>query len=245
MATKNIFQTWMESQQQSLENFIDTSRKFQESATAGNLADKGTDIYKSWLDKQQHIVTTANTETKESTDKLIEKGQQAAEKMVQPEKMAEAQQKLFEDWSKLTQSTMQGMEGGKKSTNMMDTARQMYTQWQSNYQNWLSSVMQPVSGMNNLNSGSDMFKKWQEMGQTAIAYQKMQIVWNDLLKNMKNMSPDFIKDMMNKQQGSNWLSSMMDSQKYKEVVDSMFQYADARKIQRFLQPNGRLPKAYV
>ena len=233
MATpKNIFQTWMESQQQSLENFIDTSRKFQESATEGKLAEKGTDIYKSWLDKQQHIVSTAGAETKQATDEIIEQSKEATEKLVQPEKMAEVQQKLFEDWSKLTKNTLDGMGSGNANKDMMETARQMYTQWQSNYQNWLSSVMQPISGINNLSAGGDMFKKWQEMGQTAMAYQKMQMVWNDLLKNMKNMSPDFIKEMMEKQ-GSNWLNSLMDSEKYKEVVDSMFQFATPDKFRDF------------
>ncbi len=55
MRTENLLETWLDAQNEALNNCLETSRKFQEAAVGGSSLEKGTDIYKEFINGQMKV----------------------------------------------------------------------------------------------------------------------------------------------------------------------------------------------
>ena len=55
-STKNYFEKMADTQNKLIENWLDTSKKFQESTVNGDVLKKGTEMFTEWQKKQQDIL---------------------------------------------------------------------------------------------------------------------------------------------------------------------------------------------
>lgn len=107
MKTENLLETWLDAQNEALNNCLETSRKFQEAAVGGTSLDKGTDIYKEFINGQMKVFkdleekasqeTTGNGEQKGSTTftPLLEKTWELQRKNL--ETLKKEQEKFLEN----------------------------------------------------------------------------------------------------------------------------------------------------
>src|SRR5688500_5673865 len=70
METKNFFDAWLATQNKMINNFSNAAQKMQEAVKSGQVAEKGSEIYKEWLNNQTEMVEAAKKQSTEDFSKI-------------------------------------------------------------------------------------------------------------------------------------------------------------------------------
>lgn len=207
MKTNNPFiDSIIETQTTVMNNWMDTTKKFQTAITNGNITDEGQNIYKEWFEKQSNLLG----------------GMQAgatnpfAFNQNKPEE-------FFKNWYNQQLNSIKQMTDfnqsiynsvanyGKPASDYMNNFATMNSSWTNIYNSWINTLNTSYDGFSkNLNSpfNKDMFKNMFESNQVYI---KAQEAFQPMLKAIQ--SNDFSAET--------W-KNIYNADNYKKVTEQLF-----------------------
>lgn len=213
-STKNFFDAWVNTQSKIVDNLIDTSKKLQESFHKGNVVEKSVEIYNDWFNSQKSIAETLLTSMKHQIG-------------------GEEKTKLWKEWLN-TQ-----LELGKKWIEIMAVNKenptfksiepsffnfeQIFRQWNGFHKHFFNSNISPFQMMNfNFNGLSG--NPFSNVFDATKTYTQMFELWQPIYKMIQSNS-----------MGVESLSKMLDMDKYKSILDGMFQLMTPEKSNTFFE----------
>ncbi|HSI90360.1 MAG TPA: poly(R)-hydroxyalkanoic acid synthase subunit PhaE [Adhaeribacter sp.] len=226
MENKNtIFDTWMEAQNKMTKNMVEMNEKLQKTMTGGEMMEKGSELYKEWLEKQKGLLnnlmgqeaTTANGETSETNGKTLNPAD------------------FYKNWMNVQNEASEKMLEMNRAfyDNLMKAQTGATAAWgnpQSLQDNWMNGFNTVFSGMNkamtdmpkfmNPNTAKDAFENMMKSTQT---YAKMYEMWQPLLQNMPKGGFD-----------AEAMKKMFDPAAYKTIIDKLFGFT----------PNGNMTQLF-
>ena len=240
MKTNNpIIDNLIEVQTETINNWVDSTKKIQTAFASGNITTEGQSIYKEWLDKQMNFLSgvqtnfTENTGTNKPEDFFKN---WYTQQMEQVKKMTDFNQNLQNSFSSF------GKNPADYAANF-GTTNHAWTNIYSNWMNTLNSTYDTFSksmpgGINkdtfkNFFEGSQVYLKLQEFWQPAFEAFKGGQFNADTLK--KFYQPDAYKQIT-EQLFHNQFSNV----NMKEVFD-----ASVKNIHEFFSKNNNLSKEYT
>lgn len=114
----NLLGVWMDTQNKAIENWASTTKKYQESASKGDLLQKGMDFYKEWFENQKALV---NNSVQQGTEKIAENSPEAVQNLLK-------QQKDFTDkWVEMMNTAFK--QPKEISENWLGESKKMYDSW--------------------------------------------------------------------------------------------------------------------
>jgi polyhydroxyalkanoate synthesis regulator phasin len=238
MKTNNqIIDNLVEAQSETINNWVDSTKKFQSAFTSGSIATEGQSIYKEWLDKQTSFLTgmQANfTKQTENPQDFFKNwyGQQ----MEQVKKMTDFNQSLQSSFANF------GKSPADYAANF-GTSNQAWTNIYNNWMNTLNSTYNTFSQSMPKGVNQDSFKNFFEGSQV---YLKLQEFWQPAFEAFKGGSfnaetlKKFYSPESYKQITEQLLNSQFNNGNMKEVFD-----ASIKNVQEFFSKNNNLSKEYT
>jgi polyhydroxyalkanoate synthase subunit PhaE len=240
MKTNNqIIDTLVEAQTEAINNWVDSTKKFQTAFTNGSIATEGQSIYKEWLDKQTTFLNgVKDNYTKQAGANNPEDffKNWYNQQMDQVKKMTDFNQSLQNSFSNF----------GKTPADYVANFGTSNQAWTNIYNNWMGTLNNTYDtfaksmpkGIN-----QDTFKNFYEGSQT---YLKLQEFWQPAFEAFKkgNFNAETLKKFYQpdayKQMTEQLFNSQFNNVNMKEVFD-----ASIKNIHEFFSKNNNLSKEYT
>ncbi len=210
--TKNFFDAWMNTQSKFVDNLMDTSKKIQETLNNGEVFEKSVELYNQWFDNQKSLTTTML---------------QALNDPVNQENTPD----FFKNWMESQ------MQIGKKwmeylnyaSSNSDDASLEkyianmqlLYDEWNQIY-NQLFTHIDADSASGKPNPFDFLKNNFSNIINNSNTYMKMFELWQPIYKMMQSNSV-----------GLDSLMKILDTNKYKEVLNGIFHFMNPEKTKNF------------
>ena len=207
-STKNFLDAWMSVQNQIADNFMDTSKKIQNSLQNNEVVGKTLELYQGWFEKQKTITDTVFSNLK---------GQGNEQQQVPS---------FVKDW--LQTQLQMGQQWGSLLNNNNSTNTQ------SSPQDWLQNVSKWYQGLSQQFQGFSPQMPTQGFGQMPQTINDMIANSQNYLR-MYEMWQGISKMTQSNTMGVENLGKMIDMGKYTEMLNGMFQFMTPEKSQNFLQ----------
>ena len=211
---KNLVDAMVETQSKTINNWVETTQKLQKAVVGGQAIDKGSDLYKDWLNNQMDIFNSAATEAKTAfTNTASQNTTEATEKSTE----------FFKNWYNSQMNSVKQMidfnqslynntvNFGKPATDLNSNFKNMNDTFTSFYTNWMNAINASYDNLSkNLTPGlgKDAFTSMFNYNTT---FNKMQEVFEPWTNAMKagNFNAETFKSLVNPTQ-------------YKEIIEKMF-----------------------
>lgn len=239
MKTNNQFiDTLVEAQTETINNWVDSTKKFQTAFTSGNIASEGQSIYKEWLDKQMNFLNgvQANFTTQAENNKPEDFFKNwYNQQMEQVKKMTDFNQSLQSSFANFGKNPVD-------YTTNFNTANQAWTNIYNNWMNALNSTYDTFSKSLPNGINKDSFRNFFEGNQV---YLKLQEFWQPAFEAFKkgNFNIETLKKFYQPESYKQITEQLMNGQfnngQMKEVFD-----ASLKNIQEFFVKNNNLSKEY-
>ena len=244
MSTQNPFiDTIIDAQKKVVTNWVDTTKKFQEAFSGGNIQSESQSIYNEWLEKQMSIFSGTHAE--------FGKNLNGSENHSKPEE-------FFQKWYNQQAANLKQMTDfnqsiynsfvnyGKNPQEYASNFATMNSAWTSVYNTWMNALNSSFETMKkNIPDAmnQEMFKKLFEGNK---AYVQLQELWSPVFKAMQNneFSMEKLKGLMNmesyKKISEQMFAPFMSNAGMTEVFDMA-----TKNMQSFFQNNNQLWKEYT
>lgn len=241
MATsQNIFESWLSSQQKSIENFVETTKKFQESVTKGDLIQKSAEIYQDWFSKQKAI-TEETTQLGQELGKQIGLNNNGAIPQfldkAQLEQFTTTQKKMLEEWMEMMKKTTETWSKFDISS-IEQEVKKMYDFWNSIYQQLSHTITQPIIQLQQIFNGQ-AFANPATMFDAMKIYSYAYQIWEQMQKAIDSADMNWLKNI----NAQDFFSNYIDQSQYKAMIDTLFPYTNPDKfkemyvqIESYLKP---------
>jgi len=238
MKTNPIFDNLIEAQTQAINNWVDSTKKFQTAMTSGSIATEGQGIYKEWLDKQMSFFSGVQANFNKNGDVKPEEffKNWYNQQLEQVKKMTDFNQSLYNSFANF----------GKNPTDYAANFNNVNQAWTNIYNTWMGALNSTYDTFAKSMPGGvnkDAFKHFFEGSQS---YLKMQEFWQPAFEAFKsgNFSADTLKKYYTpetyKQVTENLFSTWFQTANMKDVFD-----ASIKKIQDFFGNQNNLTKEYT
>ena len=201
----------VEAQTKSINNFMESTQKFQKAMMGGHIKEKGTDIYNEWLQGQLNIMGLANTTTGATTNNNNSLYNQDYYKswygnqMNMMKQMVDSNQGMYNQFINF----------GKPMQTVQDSFGGMNGTWTNMYNNYMSTINNMSTNFTNMLPNSTTKDAFSTMFQTQNVYLKMQELMQPMMTAMQNMK------------AGTWdataMTNMFDMNQYKQVTEKMFE----------------------
>lgn len=238
----HVINNLQETQTKTINNWMESTQKFQKAVTGGTVNEKSTEIYNDWLQNQMSILKgvtvpgTENTATANTTTDFND---------------------FYKNWLNAQMGTMKQsfdsnqnlyntfLNFGKPVNQVNESFTNMNSAWSGIYNNWMKTINHSYENMaHNMPSGAvkDAFTN---IYQNTNLYVKMQEIMEPIMKMTQN--GNFNMDS---------LKNMFDMNQYKQVTEKMFApfFANTnqkeffeeytKKIEAFFAGNSNTSKEY-
>jgi polyhydroxyalkanoate synthase subunit PhaE len=238
MKTNPIFENLIEAQTQAINNWVDSTRKFQSAFTSGSIAAEGQSIYKEWLDKQMSLFSGFQANFGKNAEGLKPEEffkNWYNQQLEQVKKMTDFNQSLYNSFANF----------GKNPADYTSSFSSANQAWTNIYNNWMGALNSTYDTFaKNIPGGvnKDAFKNFFEGSQV---YLKLQEFWQPAIEAFKsgNFNAETLKKYYSpeayKQATEAMFSNWFQTANMKEVFD-----ASIRKIQDFFGNQNNLSKEY-
>lgn len=244
MKTNNpIIDNIIDVQTQAINNWVDTTKKFQSALTGGNLATEGQHIYKEWMDKQTHLFGAhANGHTNGSNGHAAHHKPEEFfknwynQQLDQVKKMTDFNQSLYNSFANF----------GKAPAEYTNNFNAANTAWTNIYNTW----------MNTLNSTYDVFSKnipnsfnqnaFKNIFEGNKTYLKLQEFWQPAFAAFQNgnFNADSLKKYYQPETYKNIAEQMFQSSFGQANLNDVFN-TSIKNIQEFFVNQNNLSKEYA
>jgi hypothetical protein len=199
-----------EVQTKSMNNFMESTQKFQKAMMGGHLADKGTGIYNEWLQGQFNIMNAASSGAATATTNNTLYNQDYyknwyTNQMSMMKNMVDSNQGFYNQF----------LNFGKSTQATQDSYGTMNSAWTGMYNNYMSTINNMYTNMNNMMPNSTTKDAFTTMFQTQNVYLKMQELMQPVITAMQSMKTGNC-DM-------DAVKNMFDMNQYKTVTEKMFE----------------------
>ena len=239
MKTNNpIVDNILDVQSQAINNWTETTQKFQKAFTGGSIAHEGQNIYKDWMDKQMGLFEgmKANAANAGSFTKPEEFFQSwYTQQMDAIKKMTDFNQSIYSSFINF----------GKPANDYVNNFTHMNGAWTGIYNNWMSTLNNSFQTfLKNIPNptNQDAFKN---MFETSQMYLKLQEFWQPAFKAFQNgnFSADtfstYFKPEAYKQLTEQMFGNHFHTINLKDVFD-----ASIKNIHEFFTSNNNMSKEY-
>ncbi len=239
MKTNNqILDTLVEAQTETINNWVDSTKKFQTAFSSGNITTEGQSIYKEWLDKQTSFLNGIQANFSQQPGAVNPEDffkNWYTQQMDQVKKMTDFNQSLQSSFSNF------GKNPADYAANF-GSSNQAWTNIYNNWMNTLNSTYDTFSKSMPKGVNQDTFKNFYEGSQV---YLKLQEFWQPAFSAFKNGSfnADSLKKFYQpdayKQITEQLFHNQFSNVNMKEVFD-----ASIKNIHEFFSKNNNLSKEY-
>jgi hypothetical protein len=234
METKNLMEAWVDSQSKLINNWIEASKKLQESLQKGDVMEKGPEIYKDLFGKQREIMEKVSGMTTNDKSQSIPTSSPDWMK-----EMMTLQNQALKGWIDMFQ---QAGHPASMSANpmemMMGEARKMYDTWNNLYEKMYAQLSKPWGDFKlpgSANMGMDtVTEAYQNMLNASRTYMQMFELWKPLYKMMQQDNP-YMENMI----------KAVDMEKYKEIMDNMFTWVSPQKGKEVYEQVNKYVQMYA
>ncbi len=207
-SAKVVFDLWVNAQQKIVANWVESSRKFQESVRQGDVLQNGSTLYKEWFENQKQIISELTAQV----------GDQAKEHT--PEflsNLAKQQQELTTKWMEMVNSAVKDKMSS--AEHVVNESKRAYENLSGNFGENVQRMMPWLNGSienfkafmpGNLNKDTLM-----NMVSNSKAYMSMMEMWQP-----------FYKMVTENRMNVDEFTKAYNFQKYQEVVNSMFSFVN-------------------
>lgn len=239
MKTNPIFDNMIEAQTQAINNWVDSTKKFQSAFTSGSITTEGQSIYKEWLDKQMSLfggiqANFTNAAGENAKPEEFFKNWYT-QQMEQVKKMTDFNQSLYNSFANF----------GKNPADYAANFNNVNSAWTNIYNNWMGALNNTYDAFaKNIPGGvnKDAFKNFFEGSQV---YLKLQQFWQPALDAFKNGNfnaeafKKFYTPENYKQVTETLFNSWFHTANMKDVFD-----ASIKNIHEFFTSQNNLSKEY-
>jgi BMFP domain-containing protein YqiC len=212
-STKNFFDAWMNTQTKLVGNLMDTSKKLQDSIGKNELVEKSVDLYNNWFEKQKNLFDSLFSNLKQK-----ENQEQAGDFL---KDWLETQIKLGQKWINFLSNNPNAEIKSANAATYLDGMKTMYEDWNKVYGQFFKP-QNPASGL--LDFSNPFKTNFSDLINNTQTYMKMFELWQPIYKITQSNS-----------MGLDAFNKMLDADKYREVLDSIFHFMTPEKSQMFLQ----------
>lgn len=206
MKTNNpFFDNLIETQTNVMNNWVDSTRKFQNAISNGNITTEGQAIYKEWFDKQTNLLggMQAGIPNAFNADNKPEEffKNWYNQQLNSVKQMTDFNQSMYNSFANY----------GKPANDYMNNFASMNSAWTNIYNSWISTLNKTYDTYtNNLNTtfNKDMFKNMFESNQVFL---KVQEAFQPMMKAIQNQ--DFSAETWKK---------FYNTENYKNVTEQLF-----------------------
>lgn len=248
---QKAFDSWVDTQSKTIDNFVETTKKFQESMTNGKPVESGMDIYKDWYEKQKGIMESTFSKDFAKNMGFPElPGMQGMESMKQYfDQFVQAQEQMFgKDWAKNMKDMMEKSQGMQpdwakmtSADDMLSEIRKAYDNWSSIYSDYFNQTTKSFDSIKSFLSGQSGANTFADMFNTSQVYMKMYEVWQPLMTTMKQNVDKFSKDT---NMDMEWLKNAYNTEAYKEAIDRVFKFSSPEKFKEFYEQINKFTQDY-
>lgn len=239
MKTNPIFDNLIEAQTQAINNWVDSTKKFQTAFTSGSIATEGQSIYKEWLDKQMNLFSGVQASFNKNSENAKPEEffkNWYNQQLEQVKKMTDFNQNLYNTFANF----------GKNPADFAGNTNAVNQAWNNIYNTWMGALNTTYDTFAKSIPGGinqDTFKNFFEGSQS---YLKLQEFWQPAFEAFK--SGNF---------NSETLKKYYQPEAYKQVTESLFNNwfhtanmkevfdASIKKIQDFFGGQNNLTKEYT
>lgn len=239
MKTNPIFDNMIEAQTQAINNWVDSTKKFQSAFSSGSIATEGQSIYKEWLDKQTSFLGGMQSNFGKAAD-----GSKPEEffkswynqQLEQVKKMTDFNQSLYSSFANFGKNPADYAANFSSSNNAWTN---IYNTWMGALNNTYDSFAKNIPGGIN----KDAFKNFFEGSQS---YLKLQEFWQPAFEAFKGgqFNADTLKKFYTpeayKQITESLFSNFFQTANMKDVFETSM-----KKIQDFFANQNNLSKEYT
>jgi hypothetical protein len=232
--TNTFFDTWMDAQSKMTKNWVETNEKLQKTALGGEVLEKGSELYKEWLEKQKSLLNNLMSQAPAATTEG-ENNETAGNTTNNPFG-ADFFQNLLKSQNETAQRFMDSsrtyfdnfLKGQFKAANPWSNMNQ-----QPNYMGNMSSMFE------NMNKAFAEMPKYMNPATAKDAFNSM-LKSTELYTKMYDMWQPYIQNL-SKGTGLNAddMKKMFDPAAYKQIVDKMFGFAPANNLTDLFEQASR------
>ncbi len=235
-----LFNTWMDVQNKMTKNMVEMNEKLQKTMIGGEMMEKGSDLYKEWLEKQKGLLNNLVNQTGNVTANGKTTASETTSETTNPAD-------FFQNWMNMQNDAMQKwMETTRSFTeNMMKGQTNAFNPW-AGAQNMPNNFM---GGFNNMFGGNNIFsglnkamadmpkfmnpttakEAFDDLLKGTQTYAKMYEMWKPFFQNMPK-GGGFDMDAMKK---------MFDPAAYKGLIDQMFGFNPTGNLTQLFEQTSK------
>lgn len=221
--TQKFFNAWLDTQNQFVDNLMDSSKKVQDSFQKGGLATDSADIYSEWVNKQANLMNTMISSITE------EKKENMAMDMLQ--QWMDAQKKFGEAWVQFIKDNVPPQQENMFQDYLKGNLDNVYSSWSQAYQQVTEQLTTPFKQYTPGDLGKNTFM---ELMNNTKTYMKMFEIWQPLFKTMSPSTVD-----------TNQWKTFFDTSKYQEVMDNIMKSMNIPNTQELTENMKNYQKLFT
>jgi hypothetical protein len=224
-----FFNSWLENQNKVMQNWYETSKKFQETVAQAGNAEKSSDLYKEWIENQKNVfnqfvatsaIANGNGKFQANNADLLKQWQ-------------DMQSDFMKQWGEYAEKYT-GRSLPSSPEDFLKETRKVYDKWNEVYTNWYSTFGKSFEEFRKnipVNLGKDVFTNIFDTNKT---YLKMQEFYAPVYQLMKDGKLDH-----------ETIRKAVDPARYREVVETMFEFLSPDKAREmYTQMNKYIQMFY-
>lgn len=239
MKTNPIFDNIIDAQTQAINNWVDSTKKFQTAFTSGSIATEGQSIYKEWLDKQMNMFSGVQANFSKGVDGVRPEEffkNWYNQQLEQVKKMTDFNQSVYNSIANF----------GKNPTDHAANYNAVNQAWTNIYNNWMGALNSTYDTFSKNIPGAvnkDAFKNFFEGSQS---YLKMQEFWQPAFEAFKNgqFNAETLKKFYSPEAYKNVTEQLFNSWFHTANMKDVFD-ASIKKIHEFFTTQNNLGKEYT
>lgn len=198
---KDIVETALDSQAKSINNWIESTQKFQKAVLGGEAMEKGTNLYNEWLENQMSIFKNATNiegEQKEpkKVESLFENNGNGQDYLQNLSKMQMESAKKMMDFSR---DFFNNLIGTTKTENLFTDTFNVNNPFGTLYNNWINTLTNTYESLSK-NLNYDLNKNaFTNMFNTTNVFMKFQEMWAPVMKGLQSnlITPENFRNFYN------------------------------------------------
>ncbi|KAA9345749.1 poly(R)-hydroxyalkanoic acid synthase subunit PhaE [Adhaeribacter soli] len=230
MENKNtFFDNWMEAQTKMTKNWTELNEKMQGTMLGGEMMEKGSELYKEWLENQKNLLNTFMGQPVTPADGREDKN--AANNT--------SASSFFQNWFKMQNEVAMRMMETSRSLyeNFLKTQNSFTTEhsngqgpqnWMNAYGNFFSGLTRSMADLPKFMNPGTAKGAFESMLQSTELYNRLYQMWQPFFQQINK--PGFDAENMTK---------MFDPAAYKAVIDQMFGFAPAQNLTQLFEQSAK------
>ena len=243
MKTNNpVIDNMLDAQAKAVNNWLDTTKKFQDAFTGGKIQNEAPGIYREWMEKQMDIFGGSRAQDSN--------GFNASDYFTKPEEFFRnwyaRQSDQIKQMTEFNQNVLNGFVNyGKTSGEYVNNFNQLNNNWSSVYTNWMNAVNSTFETMLKNMPNNDTREAFKKFFDGNKVYGQLQEFWSVIYKSLQ--SQEF---------NAEHLKNMLSGESYKKVAEQMFSHffqsgnmkdffdTSMHTVNNFFSGNSNLSKEY-